>query len=223
MFSDLWKKISMGADYVVAGFAKIFLFSLVLWMLGLLWILVREVASDTPFSLREYLRRVFRVLIFSLTWGAYMSAPIAAVFLWYSFKGMEKINSIVLFIDACFWAYIIFHLHWMHRHRWQKYGSKRPVGEEGERSIRGHEKGEGFQSEHHHPVESEETEGLSFRDELGESSLQRNDGFSADSATIRDVIKGPRGSGTRSRTPSRVAARMERKGKRPLDDWLGKF
>jgi hypothetical protein len=62
-----------GFSAFVMGFARIFLISLIIWMVGLVVLLFREMFSGGELVLREYLYKVWKLLLTSFEWVSYLA------------------------------------------------------------------------------------------------------------------------------------------------------
>ncbi len=56
---------------LIGGFARIFIASFILWMVGLIVLLFRELFNSDEFSFQKYLRKIWKVLLFSFELSAY--------------------------------------------------------------------------------------------------------------------------------------------------------
>ncbi|MFC7441365.1 hypothetical protein [Laceyella putida] len=60
-----------GFSAFISGFARIFLVSIIIWMVGLVVILFREMFQAGEFHLRDYLHKVWKMLLTSFEFTAY--------------------------------------------------------------------------------------------------------------------------------------------------------
>ncbi|MBA4492973.1 hypothetical protein ACFO25_08210 [Paenactinomyces guangxiensis] len=71
--------IQEGFSAFIGGFARIFFISLILWMIGLLVLLFREMFSPGEFVIREYFKKVWKMLLFSFEIAAYGAVVVGPI------------------------------------------------------------------------------------------------------------------------------------------------
>lgn len=75
------ESIKEGFSAFFLGFVTLFLASLGIWMLGLIVMLFRELFSARVFVIQDYLRRLWKLFVFSFEGIAYLSIVVAPLLL----------------------------------------------------------------------------------------------------------------------------------------------
>jgi hypothetical protein len=91
----------------IGGFARIFISSFIIWMVGLIVLLFRELFSSEDFSFQKYLRKIWKVLLFSFEWCAY-GAIVVGLILMYSAD--KYLTYLMVSVDAVILVLIYFNL-----------------------------------------------------------------------------------------------------------------
>jgi hypothetical protein len=91
------ESIQEGFSAFVMGFARLFLISLFIWMFGLVVLLFREMFSGRELVLRQYLQKVWRLLLTSFEWVSYAGVIGGPVLLLFS---EEKLTYVMLTVAA---------------------------------------------------------------------------------------------------------------------------
>lgn len=68
-----------GFSAFISGFARIFFVSIVIWMIGLVVILFKEMFRAGDFHLRDYLHRVWKILLASFEFTAYGAVVVGPI------------------------------------------------------------------------------------------------------------------------------------------------
>lgn len=84
----------------MGGFARIFIFSFVVWMIGLIVLLFRELFNNEEFQFQKYLQKIWKVFLFAFEWSAYGGILVGPLLMIssksYLTYGMVTIDSILL-------------------------------------------------------------------------------------------------------------------------------
>ncbi|MBA4601346.1 hypothetical protein [Thermoactinomyces mirandus] len=89
-----------GFSSFITGFSIVFLVAVVVWMVGLVVLLFRELFSPVRFELRTYIHKVFRMLLSSLEWTFYGFVIVGPILMFmtknYMTYGMITIAAVIL-------------------------------------------------------------------------------------------------------------------------------
>jgi hypothetical protein len=89
-----------GFSAFIMGFFRIFVVSVIIWMIGLIVLLFREMFSAHDFNIREYLYKVWKMLLASFEWTAYVAVVVAPIIMIvsknYLTYGMVTLAAIIL-------------------------------------------------------------------------------------------------------------------------------
>jgi hypothetical protein len=84
----------------IMGFSHVFMVSVIVWMIGLLVLLFKEMFNTAYFNIRDYLYKVWKMLLLSFEWTAYIGVVVAPLIMLftkdYAKYGMMTIASIIL-------------------------------------------------------------------------------------------------------------------------------
>ncbi len=75
------ESIKEGFSALFLGFITLFLISLGIWMLGIIVMLFRELFSARVFVIQDYLRRLWKLFVFSFEGIAYLSIVVSPLLL----------------------------------------------------------------------------------------------------------------------------------------------
>jgi hypothetical protein len=93
-----WIQDSFSA--LIGGFVRLFFVSILVWMMGLIVLLWREMFRSGKFMVRRYLYQVWKMYYFSLEWVAYLGVFVAPFcMLWtkqYLIYAMMMVDSLLL-------------------------------------------------------------------------------------------------------------------------------
>ncbi|MCH5583628.1 hypothetical protein MK805_01405 [Shimazuella sp. AN120528] len=81
----------------IGGFARIFITSFILWMIGIVGLLFMELFNNEEFQFRLYLQKVWKVLLISFQIAVYGSVVVGLVLL---FKTKEYLTYTLVTIDG---------------------------------------------------------------------------------------------------------------------------
>jgi hypothetical protein len=101
----------------LGGFARIFIASFILWMIGVVGLLFRELFNNEEFQFRVYLQKLWKVLWVSFQIAGYGSVVVGIIFL---FQTDEYLTYSLVTIDGILLSVLYFSL----RKRLGKSGSK---------------------------------------------------------------------------------------------------
>jgi hypothetical protein len=68
-----------GFSAFISGFARVFLVSIVIWMIGLVVILFKEMFHSRELNLRDYLQKVWKMLLASFEFTAYGAVVVGPI------------------------------------------------------------------------------------------------------------------------------------------------
>jgi hypothetical protein len=68
----------------IAGFARIFFVSFILWMIGLIILLFREMFSPGELVIRDYMGKVWKMLLSCFEWVAYGAVFVGPVLMFWT-------------------------------------------------------------------------------------------------------------------------------------------
>lgn len=91
----------------IGGFARIFITSFILWMVGLIVLLFRELFSSDEFSFQKYLRKIWKVLLFSFELSAYGGIVVGLIL---AFTSEQILTYSLVTVDAIILSLIYFNL-----------------------------------------------------------------------------------------------------------------
>jgi len=89
--------IQEGISQFVSGFASLFVLSLGIWMFGLIVLLFREMFRSNELVLREYLQKVWKLLLLSFEIVAYGGVVVELFLILYS---KDKVSHVFTLLDA---------------------------------------------------------------------------------------------------------------------------
>lgn len=95
-----------GFTSFITGFSIILLIAVVIWMIGLVVLLFRELFSPTRLDLRDYLYKVLRMLIVSVECTIYGTVVIAPIMMYvteeYLRYGMITVAAVILTVISLY-------------------------------------------------------------------------------------------------------------------------
>ncbi|RAL25739.1 hypothetical protein [Thermoflavimicrobium daqui] len=98
-----------GFSAFILGFFRLIMVSLGIWMAGLLLLLFRELFSARQFQFQDYLKKLWKLLIFAFEGVAYGGIIIAPIILFFIDSG-KKLDYIMVWIDAVILSAIYFYV-----------------------------------------------------------------------------------------------------------------
>jgi hypothetical protein len=90
-----------------AGFARIFIASFILWMIGIVGLLFMELFNNEEFQFRLYLQKIWKVLLISFQISAYGSVIVGLILL---FKTEEYLTYSLVTMDGIILSILYFSL-----------------------------------------------------------------------------------------------------------------
>jgi hypothetical protein len=92
----------------IGGFARIFIAVFVLWMIGIVLLLLKELFSSDDFEFRPYIQKIGRILLLAFQVSSFGSVPVGILMLFQE-EPDYLINSMII-VDGIILSFLYFYV-----------------------------------------------------------------------------------------------------------------